>query len=76
MSILTELSRLQTAKANMKTALESKEVVVPSDARLSDYPALITSIRLQVLRNFPKLPTTAPMKCLLPLMGGTGRLQR
>ena len=44
MSILTELSRLQTAKANMKTALESKEVVVPSDARLSDYPALITSI--------------------------------
>lgn len=44
MSILTELSRLQTAKANMKTALESKEVVVPSNARLSDYPALITSI--------------------------------
>ena len=44
MSITTDLKRLQDAKADLKTAIESKGVTVPSDALLDDYPALVSSI--------------------------------
>lgn len=44
MSIASEISRLQTAKQNIKTSIEGKGVNVPSNATLSDYPTLIDSI--------------------------------
>lgn len=44
MSVATELTRLQTAKANIKTSIENKGVTVSSSALLDAYPALIDSI--------------------------------
>ena len=44
MSIATEISRLQTAKANIKAAIESRGVSVPSSATLDTYANLISSI--------------------------------
>lgn len=45
MSIASEITRLQTAKANLKTAIEGKGVTVPSSAKLDAYPALVDSIQ-------------------------------
>lgn len=44
MSIATEISRLQTAKANIKQAIEAKGVSVPSSALVSAYPQYISQI--------------------------------
>ena len=44
MSIATEISRLQTAKDDIKTAIEGKGVTVPSAATLDGYATLISSI--------------------------------
>lgn len=44
MSIATEITRLQTAKANLKTSIENKGVTVPSATTLSGYSALVDSI--------------------------------
>ena len=44
MSIATEISRLQTAKANIKTAIENKGVTVPSNALLDTYNTYIAQI--------------------------------
>jgi hypothetical protein len=44
MSIATEISRLQSAKAAIKTAIEGKGVTVPSATLLDGYAALISSI--------------------------------
>lgn len=44
MSIATEITRLQTAKADLKTAIEGKGVSVSSSATLDDYAALVDSI--------------------------------
>ena len=44
MSIASEISRLQQAKADIKTAIENKGVTVPSDATLDDYANLVDSI--------------------------------
>ena len=44
MSIATEITRLQQAKADIKTAIENKGVTVPSDATLDDYADLVDSI--------------------------------
>lgn len=44
MSIASEISRLQTAKADLKTAIENKGVTVDSSATLDDYAALVESI--------------------------------
>lgn len=44
MSIASEISRLQTAKGNIKTAIESKGVTVSSATTLDGYAALINSI--------------------------------
>lgn len=45
MSIASEITRLQTAKADLKTAIEGKGVSVPSSAKLDAYPALVESIQ-------------------------------
>ncbi len=44
MSIATEISRLQTAKADIKTAIEAKGVTVPSNATLDTYDTYIGQI--------------------------------
>lgn len=44
MSIATEISRLQTAKADLKTAIEGKGVTVPSATLLDGYADLVDSI--------------------------------
>lgn len=44
MSISTDLTRLQSAKAAMKTAIQNKGVTVPDDAKLDAFAALIDSI--------------------------------
>ena len=47
MSISSEISRLQNAKADLKTALENKGVTVPSSATLDDYADLVDGIILE-----------------------------
>lgn len=44
MSIATEITRLQTAKADIKTAIESKGVTVPSNASIDTYDTYISQI--------------------------------
>lgn len=44
MTIASEITRLQTAKADIKTAIESKWVTVPSSAKLDSYDDYISQI--------------------------------
>lgn len=44
MSIATEITRLQTAKADLKTAIEAKGVTVPSATKLGGYADLVGQI--------------------------------
>lgn len=44
MSIASEISRLQTAKANLKTSIENKGVTIPSDATLDSYSGYVDNI--------------------------------
>lgn len=44
MSIASEISRLQTAKADIKTAIEAKGVTVPSNATLDTYDTYVAQI--------------------------------
>ena len=44
MSIASEISRLQTAKADIKAAIEAKGVTVPSSAKLDDYDTYVGQI--------------------------------
>lgn len=45
MSIATEISRLNTAKADIKTAIQNKGVVIPSDKKIDTYPTYINQIQ-------------------------------
>lgn len=45
MSIATEISRLQTAKADLKTAIEGKGVTVPSATKIDGYADLVDAIQ-------------------------------
>lgn len=45
MSIASEISRLNTAKADIKTAIQNKGVVVPSDKKIDTYPTYIGQIQ-------------------------------
>lgn len=44
MSVQSQISRLQTAKADLKTAIENKGVTVPSSTKLDGYADLVDSI--------------------------------
>lgn len=44
MSVATELTRIQSAKAALKTSIRNKGVSVSDDALISAYPALVDSI--------------------------------
>ena len=48
MSVQSEITRLETAKASIVAAIESKGVTVPDGAKLSDLAALINSIKVYV----------------------------
>lgn len=45
MSIATEITRLQNAKRNLKTAIQNKNVSVPNDATLDEYYQYVNSIQ-------------------------------
>ena len=45
MSVATEIQRLQTAKADIKTAIENKGVTVPSTTKLDAYADLVEQIK-------------------------------
>ena len=45
MSIATEITRLQGAKASLKTSIENKGVTVPSSTKLDGYAALVDEIQ-------------------------------
>lgn len=59
MSIASEITRLQTAKANLKTSIEAKGVTVPSNATLDSYSGYVDSISGIVstlyVRDFPTI---------------------
>lgn len=44
MSIATQIQRLQTAKADIKTAIENKGVTIPSNATIDAYPTYVSQI--------------------------------
>lgn len=44
MSVASEITRLQTAKANLKTSIENKGVTVPSSATLDAFATLVDQI--------------------------------
>ena len=44
MSISNEITRLQTAKSNLKSAIENKGVTVPSSTKLDGYASLVDDI--------------------------------
>lgn len=44
MSIATQIQRLQTAKADIKTAIQNKGVTVPSNATIDTYPTYVSQI--------------------------------
>lgn len=44
MSIASEVERLESAKSDLKSALESKGVAVPEGAKLDAFPALVQQI--------------------------------
>ena len=44
MSIATEISRLQTAKADLKTSIEAKGVTVPNEALIDTYDTYVDAI--------------------------------
>lgn len=45
MSITDQITRLQNAKASIKTSIENKGVTVPENTKLDGYPALIDNIQ-------------------------------
>lgn len=51
MSIASEISRLQGAKADIKTAIEAKGVTVPETAKLDEYDTYIAQITTEVPVN-------------------------
>lgn len=51
MSIATEITRLQTAKANLKTSLEAKGATVSPDATLDSYPTILDDVPVALLQD-------------------------
>ena len=51
MSIASEITRLQTAKANLKTSLEAKGATIASDATIDTYPTVLDDIPVCTLQD-------------------------
>ena len=71
MSIASEIQRLQTAKADIKTALESKGITVPSSLKIDGYADLIDSIipESRVVAKFNVTDTSSPTKIIDKISG-------
>lgn len=61
MSIATELNRIQTAKANIKTAVANKGVTIPDNKLISEYADYIDSIPTGC--NFPIYTSNLAYAC-------------
>ena len=48
MSVQSEINRLNTAKAELKTAIENGGVTVQLSAKIDAYPALVDMISAQI----------------------------
>lgn len=59
MSIASEITRIQNAKTDIKTAIENKGVTVPSASTLDDYADYIDSIQTGGSANIQPLSITA-----------------
>ena len=59
MSIATEISRLQTAKADIKAALESKTIAVSSTLKIDEYVQLINKYLVKDTRVVAKFNVTS-----------------
>lgn len=62
MSVADDLTRIQGAKADLKTAIEAKGVTVPSSALIDDYPDYVDAIQqgsTPSLQNKTVSPTTS-----------------
>ncbi|HWS31057.1 MAG TPA: hypothetical protein VN512_13205 [Clostridia bacterium] len=55
MSIVSELDRLQTAKADIATQITAKGVTVPGGTKMDEFAPLIADIETGV--NFPSMPS-------------------
>lgn len=56
MSVATEISRLQTAKSDIKTAIEAKGVEVPSSAKIDVYDDYISQISTGKQKEYDNVP--------------------
>lgn len=66
MSIQSEINRLKTAKTNLASAIESKGVDVSDNAKISDYPALVSAITMGT-ENIQKQAYTGGATWYFPL---------
>lgn len=73
MSIATDLTRLQTAKADLKTAIEGKGVTVPSATKIDGYADLVDAIQTggggggdAVMQQVTNIGTNALKNAVLP----------
>lgn len=64
MTIASEITRLQWAKADIKTSIENKGVTVPSNAKLDDYSNYVD----QITQGNPFM-TTMPIRYILAING-------
>lgn len=76
MSVQTQIDRLNTAKKDLKTAIEAKGVTVPAETTLDGYGALVAQIEAggdawtKVYRDdLPKTPPTSGGAVLAPPAG-------
>lgn len=58
MSIATEITRIQGAKASLKTSIEAKGVSVPSATKIDGYSALVDSIQQGGSSDWDKVEIT------------------
>ena len=75
MSIATEISRLTSAKAAIKTAIEGKGVTVPSSAKLDDYADLVDAISVNPSLQSKSVTPSTSQQTVQPDSGYDGLSQ-
>lgn len=71
MSITSEISRLSSAKADLKTAIQAKGVTVPTNAKLDDYDTYVGQITTPNLQSRTVSPSTS-QQTITPASGYNG----